>query len=153
MEGPERRTGLESVRGPRVLRIASRAVERVELVGGTRRLDATRGPQGWLIDGMPADTGTGEALDALVDTLTLLRAVDAFRAGDRAALGLDPPQATLVVHTARRERRLLLGVPNASGGALYVAREGHPRVFLVGTALLSAIDRVFYQHDLAEKGA
>jgi hypothetical protein len=39
-------------------------------------------------------------------------------------------------------------VPNAAGSALYVEREGHPRVFLVGSGLLSAIDRVFYQQDL-----
>jgi len=30
-----------------------------------------------------------------------------------------------------------------------VERDGHPRAFLVGTGLLSSLERVFYQRDLA----
>jgi hypothetical protein len=149
VEAPRRPTGLESVRGPRVLRVRPDRVRRVELAGGTRRLVAVRAAGGWALDGRPADGATAEALDALVETLANLRALDAFRPGDRKALGLDPPAATLAVFTGDRERRLALGAPNAAGNALYAERAGHPRVFVVGTGMLSAIDRVFYQQDLA----
>jgi len=151
VEPPTRPTGPQSVRGPRVLRVQPHRVRRLELAGGTRRLVAVRAAGGWTLDGQPADAGMAEALDALVQTLATLRALDAFRPGDRAALGLNPPAATLAVSTGTRERRLALGAPNAAGNALYVARAGHPRVFLVGTGMLSAIDRVFYQQDLAAK--
>ena len=129
------------------------AVRRVELVGGAGQLTAVRTTSGWEVDGRPADEPTVEALDALVTTLAGLRALDAFRPGDRTALGLDPPAATLAVFTDRRERRLALGTPNAAGNGLYVERLGHPRVFVVGTGMLSAIDRVFYQQRLADKTA
>jgi len=32
-------------------------------------------------------------------------------------------------------------------GSVYAERPGHPRIFLVGTGLLSALERVFYQAD------
>src|SRR5262245_65548864 len=127
VESPLRRSGPESVRGPRVLRIRAPAVERVELAGGTRRLVAVRGASGWQVDDRTASTGEAEALDALVETLAQLRALDAFRPGDMATLGLDPPAATILVQTGHRDRLLRLGAPSASGGALYVERDGHPR--------------------------
>jgi hypothetical protein len=148
VEAPPRRSGPESVRGPRVLRITAGDVREIELHGGTRHLVAVRTPAGWRLDDRPATPAQAEALDALVATLAGLRAVDAFRTGDRAALGLEPPVATLAVRTARRTRTLRLGKPNAAASALYAEREGHPRVFLIGTGLLSAIDRVFYQRDV-----
>ena len=146
---PHRQSGPESVRGPRVLRVPAAAVREIALRGATRELVAVRAPGGWRLDGRPATAGQREALDALVETLVGLRAVDAFRPGDRTALGLDPPAATIAVQTDRRTRMLRLGAPNAGGSALYAEREGHPRVFLVGAGLLSAIDRVFYQRGLA----
>ena len=105
--------------------------------------------QGWVLDGRPATAPAAEALDALAETLASVRALDAFRPGDRQALGLDPARATVTVRTRRGDQRLRLGATNASGGALYVERDGHPRAFLVGTGLLSSLDRVFYQRDLA----
>jgi hypothetical protein len=151
VEPPPRLSGPESVRGPRVLRVRAGAVREVTLRGATRELVAARTPDGWRLDGRPATAGQGEALDALVETLVGLRAVDAFRPGDRAAVGLDPPAATITVRTDRRTRTLQLGMPNAAGSAVYAERAGHPRVFLVGTGLLSAIDRVFYQREVGEK--
>lgn len=153
VEAPQRRTGLESVRGPRVLRVRPERVRRIELAGGTRRLTAVRTASGWELDGRAADAATVEALDELVDTLAGLRALDAFRPGARTGFGLDPPAATLAVFTDTRERRLALGTPNAAGNGIYVERLGHPRVFVVGTGMLSAIDRVFYQEQLAGKTA
>ncbi len=153
VEPPHRVSGPESVRGPRVLRLRAGAVRGVELRGATRTLAARRSDDGWSLDGQPATTAQTEALDALVETLVGLRAIDAFRTRDRATLGLDPPAATIAVRTERETRTLRLGVPNAAGSALYVEREGHPRVFLVGTGLLSAIDRVFYQRGLSKPPA
>jgi PPOX class probable FMN-dependent enzyme len=149
VEAPQRRSGPESVHGPRVIRVRAGAVREIALHGGSRSLVAVRTPGGWRVDGRPATAGQEDALDALLQTLVGLRAIDAFRTDDRAALGLDPPVATIAVQTDRRTRTLLLGAPNAGGSALYAERAGHPRVFLVGTALLSAIDRVFYQRDVA----
>ncbi len=78
--------------GPRSARAAGavRRVRRIELAGGTSRLKAVRTPAGWELDGAPATPEAAvEALDALVVTLAELRALDAFRPGDRTALGLD----------------------------------------------------------------
>jgi hypothetical protein len=148
VEAPHPRSGPESIRGPRVFRVSGRAVREIELSGGTRHLVATRTPEGWRMDDRAASAGEAEALDALVETLTRLRAVDAFRIADHGVLGLVPPAATITVRSARRSRTLLLGIPNAAGSALYAEREGHPRVFLIGTGVLSAIERVFYQRDV-----
>jgi Domain of unknown function (DUF4340) len=149
IEGPRRISGPESVHGPRVLHLRAAGVRAIEVEAGTRRLSATRSPGGWVLDGRPAPAPAAEALDALAETLAGVRALDAFRPGDRQALGLDPARAMLTVRTRRGDQRLRLGETNASGGALYVERDGHPRAFLVGTGLLSSLDRVFYQRDLA----
>jgi len=128
-----------------VLRVEPASVRSIEIRAGERRVVAVRRAGGWQLDHGPAPTGVVDALDALVDSLARLRAVDAFRPEPGAALGLDPPAATITVHTARRELALRLGTPNASGGSVYAERAGHPRVFLVGAGFLSAIERVFYQ--------
>ena len=154
VEAPRRQTGLESVRGPRVLRVRPERVRRVELVGGARPADRGTHDVG-LGGGRPRRRTSRPSRPSTRwwTTLAGLRALDAFRPGDRTALGLDPPAATLAVFTDRRERRLALGTPNAAGNGLYVERLGHPRVFVVGTGMLSAIDRVFYQQRLADKTA
>jgi len=153
VEPPRRLSGPESVRGPRVLRAHARAVREITLRGATRELVAARSPSGWELDGRPATAGQAEALDALVHALVTLRGIDAFRPRDRVAIGLDPPAATIVVRTNHRTRTLNLGTPNAAGSAVYIERAGHPRVFLVGTGLLSSIDRVFYQRQVAAQPA
>jgi Domain of unknown function (DUF4340) len=153
VEPPPRLSGPESVRGPRVLRVHARAVREITLRGATRELVAARSSSGWQLDGQPATAGQAESLDGLVETLVALRGIDAFRPRDRAAIGLDPPAASIVVRTDRRTRTLNLGTPNAAGSAVYMERAGHPRVFLVGTGLLSAIDRVFYQREVAKSSA
>jgi hypothetical protein len=131
-----------------VLRLRPGAVGGLEIEAGPRRLSAVRSGGGWLLDGRPATTTAADALDTLVETLAGLRALDAFRPGNRAALGLDPPQAIITVRTRRGDQRLRLGTLNAAGSALYAERDGHPRAFLAGTGLLSALERVFYQRDL-----
>jgi len=132
-----------------VLRVRPTSVRAVEVRAGERRLVAVRTPEGWQLDGKPATPGAAEALNALVETLGQLRAVDAFRPRDRAPLGLDPPAGIITVRTDHRELALQLGAPTASGGAFYAERAGHPRVFLVGAGFMSAIERAFYQRDVA----
>ena len=93
--------------------------------------------------------GRREALDALVETLVGPagdRRVPARRPGGARtrSAGRDASRCAPIGGRAT----LRLGAPNAAGSALYAEREGHPRVFLVGTGLLSAIDRVFYQRGL-----
>jgi hypothetical protein len=154
IEGPRRLSGPESVHGPRLLRLRPSAVRAIEVEAGASRLSATRSPDGWVLDGRSATATAAEALDALAEALANARALDAFRPGDRQALGLDPARAVVTVRTRSGDQRLRLGTTNASGGALYVERDGHPRAFLVGTGLLSALERVFYQRDLgAPSGA
>ena len=148
VEAPRRLSGPESVRGPRVLRVRAGAVRGLEIEAGPRRLSAVRSAGGWLLDGRPATAAAADALDTLVVTLASLRAVDAFRPADRQALGLEPPAAIITLKTRRGDQRLRLGTLNAAGSALYAERAGHPRAFLAGTGLLSALERVFYQHDL-----
>ena len=101
IEGPRRLSGPESVHGPRILRLRPAAVRAIEVDAGTRRLSATRSPEGWVLDGRPATAAAAEALDALAETLASVRAVDAFRPGDRQSLGLDPARAMLTVRTRR----------------------------------------------------
>src|SRR5262249_17405568 len=111
-----------------------------------------RSGSGWVLDGSPATAAAADALDTLVSTLAGLRAVDAFRPGDRQALGLQPPAAIITLRTRRGDQRLRLGALNAAGSALDAERDGPPRVFLAGTGLLTAVERVFYQQELGGRG-
>src|SRR5512143_3882403 len=81
IEPPRRRTGSELARGPRALRVVPARVSRVELVAGARRVVAERGGDGWQVSGVSATPAMRDALDALVEELAGLRAVDAFRPG------------------------------------------------------------------------
>ncbi len=153
VEGPRRVSGPDSVRGPHVLRVRPGAVRKLEIEAGPRHLSAVRSASGWLLDGHPATAAAADALETLVVTLASLRAVDAFRPADRQALGLEPPAAIITLGTRRGDQRLRLGTLNAAGSALYAERDGHPRAFLAGTGLLTAIERVFYQHDLGGSDA
>jgi hypothetical protein len=119
-------------------------VRGVDVVLGERRFTARRAAGGWELDGEAASPHVAEALDDLVAALVALRAVDVFRSRDGGSYGLDRPRATVVLHTRRGIRRVVLGELNAAGSALYARRIGDPRVLLVGTLLLTEIERVFY---------
>lgn len=142
---PERVAPRDGVRGPRVVKIASAAVERLVLTHADRRLDARRDASGWSVDGRPSGAPLRDALDDLVDVVTGLRAVDRFRASDDAPYGLDDPPGALEIVGGGRHIRLVLGRLNAAGSAVYARRDGAPRVLLLGAYLLSSLDRVFYQ--------
>lgn len=141
------------MRGPRVLRVAAGQVRGVQVTLHDRGFSAIRAADGWRLDGRPATDGAGEALDQLRELLADLRAIDAFATSDLAQFGLDDPAGTLAITTSRGQRRLLLGGMNASGSALYARRDGDRRVFQIGVGLLSTIERVFYQRELAARPA
>lgn len=153
VRAPDRPTGLAALRGQRVVRIGRAAVERVELARGAETLRARRVAGGWEVDGRRASAGFVDALDDLIEALTRLRAIDVFRARDGAHFGLASPRGQIVVATAHRTVALDLGDFNDAGSALYVRRARDPRVLLVGTTVMSAVERVFYQRGLVEKPA
>jgi hypothetical protein len=145
---PARVPPAERVRGHRVLGVGAPAVRALDVELGEHRFSARRRDGGWDVDGEPAGAGTARALDDLVAGLAHLRALDAFRPRDGVAYGLDRPRATIAVTTGRGVRRLVVGATNAAGSAFYARRVGAPRVVLVGTGLLSGLERVLYQRRL-----
>jgi hypothetical protein len=149
---PPQPTGLERVRGHRVFGARAPAVRGIEVEVGARRFSARRAAAGWEVDGRPARRGSAEALDDLLDALVTLRAVDAFRPRDGSSYGLDRPRATVDLITGRGVRRVRVGGTNAAGSAFYARREGSPRIVLIGTLVLSGIERVFH-HLRLEAGA
>jgi hypothetical protein len=121
----------------------------VELVAGTRRVLADRIGGGWQVAGVSATPAMHAALDALVDELESLRAVDAFKPGELAAYGLDPPSATIAVTSAGGTARLALGSLNAVGSTVYARRDEHGRILQVGVYLLDVVRRVLDAPDAA----
>ena len=147
VRAPERQLPREAIRGQRVFRVGTHGVEQIVVTLEGRRFAARRTGSTWAIDGHPANAGTADALDDLVDTLVRLRAVDVFRPADGASFGLDAPQATIELVGPHATRRLLLGAPNSIGSAFYAQRPGDPRVLQVGAGILSELERVFYHRD------
>ncbi len=137
--------------GPSVLRLRRDEVTGLRASVGERRFAAERAAGGWRVDGVQATPALADALDALADLLVRLRAVHAFRSDDLAQFGLDAPRARLIVEGRRGRRTVVLGRFDSAGSAIYARREGDPRVFLVGAALGSALERVLYQ--AAQAGA
>ena len=144
---PPRRTGFYALRGHRIFAVRGASVQGVDVQYRGRRFVARRTASGWDIDGSGASHGASGAIGDLVDTLVTLRAIDVFRPRDQTAFGFDRPHATIDLVTSRRRQRLVLGGLNAAGSALYARHDRDPRVFLVGTLLLSEIERVFYERD------
>jgi len=147
VRAPVRPRGQFAVRGHRVFGVGRGAVRGIDVVLEARRFSARRTAEGWEINGRRASPGTAAALDDLLDTVVGLRAVDSFRSRDTASFGLERPRATIEVATARGVRRLVVGDLNAAGSALYARRAGDPRVLQVGSALLSDLERVFFNRD------
>ena len=147
VRAPVRPTGLDAVRGSRILRVRPAAVDRLAVSLDERRFAARRAAGGWEIDGRPASPAAAAALEDLVQSLVSLRAVDVFRSRDASAYGLDRPQATIVVETPRGRRQVTLGALNAAGSTVYARRDNDPRIFQLGTHLLTQLQRVLYARD------
>jgi hypothetical protein len=148
VEPPRRLTGRERSRGPRLFRAAAHEVRRVDLALPNRQLAAERAQDGWRLDGVLASAPLRDALDALVGELVELRAVDAFRPTSMASLGLEPPEASIVLTTARGSQHLALGALNAAGSTVYARRDRHGRVLQVGIYVVELVRRVFGARDL-----
>jgi hypothetical protein len=154
VEPPRRLTGLERARGPRVFRGPLRTVERLEIDVGGRHLTADRTPDGgWRIEGAPVSPMLGDGLDSLAQELVGLRAVDAFRTSNLAALGLDPPAGTILMTTSRGTQRLALGALNTAGSAVYARRDEHARVLQVGIYVVDLVRRIFGARDAEGRAA
>jgi hypothetical protein len=144
VRAPVREPGLASRRGHRVFRVQPGTVRTLELRSPNEQVVAHRTEDGWQVDGARAEGALAVALDDLLGSVVHLRAVDVFRPRDAATYGLDRPRATVVVHTERGARRVVLGAANAAGSAFYARRDGDPRVMQVGSLLLAEIERVFF---------
>jgi len=144
VEPPRRRTGEESVRGPRLVRMRAESVESVVIAIGEHRAAAQRVGVRWTVAGRPASPPLEDALVDLLRTLATLRAVDRFRPRDGAGFGFDPPRATIELRSRRRTTRVVLGELNAARSAVYARRDGAAHVWLVGLYLVSALERVIY---------
>ena len=146
VEAPPRR-GPESVRAGRASCVRAASVRAVELAPKRHQVAAVRAGRLALDDPARATPARSSALDTLVTTLAELRAVDAFRPerGASSDSTRPPPRS----RSAPRIARSCCGSArrNASGGSVSRRASGHPRIFLVGTGLLSALERVFYQAD------
>jgi hypothetical protein len=142
VEPPRRRSGPETVRGPRPFRIGPGDIQRIEVTMGSRSFVAERVADGWRLDGAPPSAAGHDAIATLADELARLRAIDAFRPSSFEGFGLDPPRGTIVVTTPRGVQRLALGTLNAGGSAVYARRAGHARVLQLGVYLLEVVRRV-----------
>lgn len=148
VQPPPQKTGAEAVTGSRLVRIPRHAVQRVEVSLDGRQVVTTATAAGWTIDGQALPPALNAAVDDLIDGLVHLRAIDQFRGASQQRFGLDAPRGVITVTSARRTVRLSLGAFTGSTAALYARRDRDPRVFLIGTYLLSQIERVFDRRDV-----
>ena len=148
VEAPVRRSGQETVSGPRLVQLAPESVDRVVVTIGERRAAVERVAGHWTVRGRAVSAALDDAIGNLVDTLTGLRAVDRFRPRDGASFGFEPtPRATLELGEPRRTTRILLGELNGARSVVYARRDGDLHVWLVGLYLISAMERVIYFAD------
>ena len=142
LQAPDRKTGASAVHGARLVRLPRHAVRRVEVTLEGRHFLAHWRGTGWEVDGRPPSAAANIAVNDLVETLVTLRAVDQFRGEVQVSFGLTPPRGTVVIASDQREVRLSLGAFSSAVTTLYARRAGDPRVFQIGTYLLSQIARV-----------
>lgn len=136
--------GLDAVRGHRVF---GPPVEEIALHWNHRDLHARRRDGRWRIEDRAAPAPVAAALDDLADTLSGLRALDAFRPRDGAGYGLDDPHGSIELRGSGHAHRLVVGGLNAAGSAYYARRDDEARVLQIGSGIDSAVDRVFYAVD------
>ena len=145
VEAPARRSGQETVSGPRLVRLAPDSVDRVVVTIGDRHAAAERVAGQWTAGGRAVSDALGDAIRNLVDTLAGLRAVDRFRPRDTASFGFEPtPRASVELGGPRGTTRIFIGELNGARSAVYARRDGDPHVWLVGLYLISAMERVIY---------
>jgi hypothetical protein len=133
-----------------VLGAAAADVVAVRVEEAGRRLRAVREPDGWRVDQpSPARAGSDEAVADLVNSIVAMVALESFtrRDLDRRSLGLEPPRARIeITLSGRREPIVLvLGDIAPSGGSVYGAVDGDPRVFRVGALIASEIENAIHR--------
>jgi hypothetical protein len=133
-----------------VLGAAAADVVAVRVEEAGRRLWAVREPDGWRVDEpLPARDGADEAVADLVNAIVAMVALDSFtrRDLDRRALGLEPPRARIEITLSGRSKPivLVLGDIAPSGGSVYGAVDGDPRVFRVGALIASEIENAMHR--------
>jgi hypothetical protein len=131
-----------------LLGIGAADVSAVLIQEGSRELRAMREAGEWRIQG-PAGPLDRQAVEAVVGTLASLVPLDVFERSDldRAAIGLDPPRARVQLDVTGRSRPivLLFGDYTPSGGTVYGALDGDPRLFRIGVLVVSEIERALYR--------
>jgi hypothetical protein len=140
-----------------VLAIAAADVVAVRVEEGERELRAAREQDGWRVDvPSPARAGSSEAIADLVNAIVATVALDSFRRPDldRRVLGLEPPRARIEIMLASRSEPMVLALGDytPSGGSVYGALDGDPRVFLIGALIASEIENALHAVRPAEGG-
>jgi hypothetical protein len=146
---PRRQTGIEALRGARLFEVEPPDVSEIDFRLRDDHVRLVRRDGAWQVDGRPANAGETAAIDDLLALLTRLRAVDAFRSDDHSQFVFDPPQATITLTASNHDTALELGGFNSTGTTVYGRRAGDPRVFQIGTQILSSMQAVLYQRKLA----
>jgi hypothetical protein len=149
---PRRQTGIAALTGARLFKVDAGGVSQLDFRLRDEDASFARRDGAWTADGTPATAGEAAAVDDLVALLVRLRAVDSFRTADLAQFAFDPPQATITLKASGRETVLQVGGFNSTGTTVYGRREGDPRVFQIGTQILSSMQAVLYQRKLAREG-
>ncbi len=135
---------------PPVLGVAAADVVAVRVEEAGRRLWAVRERDGWRVEQpAAARAGAGEAVADLVNAIVAMVALDSFRRPglDRRTLGLEPPRARIEVTLSDRGAPIVvaLGDLTPSGGSVYGAVDGDPRVFRIGALIASEIENALYR--------
>lgn len=146
---PKRQTGVEALRGARLFDVDATAVTQLDFVLRDASVSLARRDGVWSVDGKVANAGETAAIADLVELLTRMRAVDSFDSDDTTQFALDPPQATITLKAGAREIQLALGGFNSTGTTVYGRIDGDPRMFQIGTQIMSSMQAVLFQRKLA----
>jgi hypothetical protein len=146
---PTRQTGIEALRGARLFKAEASDVSAIDFSLRDDHASLVRRDGAWQVDGRPANAGETAAIEDLVTFLTRLRAVDSFRSEDHSQFAFEPPQATITLEAPNHETTLEVGGFNSTGTTVYGRRADDPRVFQIGTQILSSMQAVLFQRKLA----
>jgi hypothetical protein len=142
--------------GDRILDLSKDDVQAVEIVrnGGTVRLERVKAaapakadpavsepaPEWRLTLPRPA-RADGTAVAGLVESLTGLARTRTLEKADPKAVGLDHPQATVRLTTAKGERVLSIGAKVPTGSEVIVGVKGDRDAYVTSDAILSTLAR------------
>jgi hypothetical protein len=117
-------------------------IRRLEVILADVTYTAVKTPEGWIVERREGRAPLAYMRQVLL-ALVNLRAVPAREQEtlDRAALGLDPPVARVLLYTERPEpvEVLHFGRPHDEPGAVYVRRQSSRVVYLVAASILDEL--------------